>query len=61
MYTLDKIPVNIFTSYLIIQYYLFQVFDLMQTTPDLDPTKRVHRLTIIFYISNLFIENESRF
>lgn len=29
--------------------------------PDLDPPKRVHNLTLIFAISGLFIENESRF
>ena len=33
----------------------------MQITPDFDPPKRVHHLTLIFAISGLFIENESRF
>lgn len=33
----------------------------MPTTPDMDPLKRFHRLILIFPISSLFIENESRF
>lgn len=33
----------------------------MQTLTDLDPPKRVHRLTLCFAVSGWFIENESRF
>lgn len=33
----------------------------MQTPTDLDPTKRVHHLTLIFAILGWYIENKSRF
>lgn len=33
----------------------------MQTPTDLDPPKRVYNLTLIFAISDWFIENESSF
>lgn len=58
MYALNKFTVNISTSDLTIQYYFIAS---IITTPDLDPPKPVHLLTLIFAISGLFIKNKSRF
>lgn len=64
--TLNKLPVNIFVIYVIIQYnFSLQVnISKVKSTPDMDQPKRVNHLTLpfaILNISGMFIENEGRF
>lgn len=60
-FTLNRLPVNVFTLCIIIKYYFIAGIYFEATTPDLDPPNRAKHISPIFAISGLFIKIKSRF